>query len=38
VDQRDEVLHALERAQNQEQADAAAHLFLEWLKELAVVQ
>jgi len=38
VDQRDEVLHALERAQNQEQAHAVAHLFLRWLEELAVVE
>jgi hypothetical protein len=38
VDQRDEVLHAMERAQNQEQAHAAAHLFLRWLEELAVVE
>jgi hypothetical protein len=38
VDQRDEVLHALERAQNKEQAHAAAHLFLRWLEELQVVE
>jgi len=33
-----EVLHAMERAQNQEEAHAAAHLFLRWLEELAVVE
>ena len=38
VDQRDEVLHALERAQNQEEAHAAAHLFLRWLEELEIVE
>ena len=38
VDQRDEVLHAMERAQNQEEAHAAAHLFLRWLEELAMVE
>ena len=38
VDQRDEVLHALERAQNHEEAHAAAHLFLRWLEELEVVE
>ena len=38
VDRRDEVLHALERAQDREQAHAAAHLFLQWLEELAVVE
>jgi hypothetical protein len=37
VDQRDEVLHAMERAATQEQAHAAAHLFLRWLEELEVV-
>jgi hypothetical protein len=37
VDTRDEVLHALERAQNREQAHAAAHLFLRWLEELELV-
>jgi hypothetical protein len=37
VDQRDEVLHAIERAQSKEQAHAAAHLFLRWLEELEVV-
>jgi len=38
VDQREEVLHALERAQNQEEAHAAAHLFLRWLEELEIVE
>jgi len=38
VDQRDEVLHALERARNKEEAHAAAHLFLRWLEELEIVE
>ena len=38
VDRRDEVLHALERAQTREQAHAAAHLFLRWLEELELVE
>jgi hypothetical protein len=38
VDRRDEVLHAIERAQNQEQAHGAAHLFLRWLEELELVE
>jgi hypothetical protein len=38
VDQRDEVLHRLERAENREQAHAAAHLFLRWLEALEVVK
>jgi len=38
VDQRDEVLHKLERAENSEQAQAAAHLFLRWLEELEVIE
>jgi hypothetical protein len=37
VDQRDEVLHAIERAENREQAHAAAHQFVRWLEELEVV-
>jgi hypothetical protein len=37
VDQRDEVLHAMERAATREQAHAAAHQFLRWLEELEVV-
>ena len=38
VDRRDEVLHAIERAQDNEQAHAAAHLFLQWLEELELVE
>jgi len=38
VDQRDEVLHAIERAQTGEQAHAAAHKFVRWLEELDVVK
>jgi len=38
VDQRDEVLHALERAKGSEQAYAAAQRFLRWLEELEVVE
>src|SRR3989440_6667354 len=38
VDQRDEILHAIERAENREQAHAAAHRFLRWLEELELVQ
>ena len=37
VDQRDEVLHTMERAATREQAHAAAHLFLRWLEELDAV-
>jgi hypothetical protein len=37
VDQRDEILHAIERAQTVEQAHAAAHKFVRWLEELEVV-
>jgi hypothetical protein len=37
IDQRDEVLHALERAQTREEAHAAAHQFLRWLEELEIV-
>jgi hypothetical protein len=37
VDQRDEVLHALERARSSEEAHAAAHLFLRWLEELEII-
>ena len=36
VDQRDEVLHKIERAENQEHAHAAAHSFVRWLEELEV--
>jgi hypothetical protein len=38
VDRRDEVLHAVERAQTKEEAHAAAHLFLRWLEELEAVE
>jgi hypothetical protein len=38
VDQRDEVLHKMERAQSKEQAHAAAHAFLRWLEELDVLE
>lgn len=38
VDQRDEILHALERAATREEAHAAAHRFLRWLEELEVVE
>jgi hypothetical protein len=38
IDQRDEVLHRIERAKDAEQAHAAAHLFLRWLEELDVVE
>jgi hypothetical protein len=37
VDQRDEILHALERAETREQAHAAAHRFMRWLEELEIV-
>ena len=38
VDQRDEVLHALERARTKEEAQAAAQLFLRWLEELEIIE
>jgi len=38
VDQRDEVLHALEAAHSKEAAHAAAHRFLRWLEELQLVE
>jgi hypothetical protein len=38
IDRRDEVLHAIEPARNQEEAHAAAHLFLRWLEELELVE
>jgi hypothetical protein len=37
IDQRDEVLHALERAQTTKEAHAAAHQFMRWLEELEIV-
>jgi len=38
VDQRDEILHRLERADSQEKVHAAAHIFLRWLEELELVE
>jgi len=38
VDQRDEILHAIERAQDREQAHAAAHAFLRWLEQIDKLQ
>ncbi len=38
VDQRDEVLHALEHADDPERAHAAAHLFLRWAEELELIE
>lgn len=38
IDQRDEVLHAMERATTREEAHAAAHQFLRWLEQLQVVK
>jgi hypothetical protein len=38
VDRRDEVLHTLEHAHTQEEAYAAANLFLNWLEELEIVE
>jgi hypothetical protein len=38
VDERDEVLHRLERAETREEAHAAAHLFLRWLEGLELVK
>jgi hypothetical protein len=38
VDQRDEILHRLERATSQEEAYAAAHSFVRWLEELEAVE
>ena len=37
VDDRDEVLHGLERAQTDEQRRAAVHAFLAWARELDLV-
>ena len=34
IDQRDEVLHKLERAESRETAHAAAHFFMRWAEEL----
>jgi hypothetical protein len=38
VDQRDEVLHKMERANSKEETHAAAHLFLRWLEELEILE
>jgi hypothetical protein len=38
VDQRDEILHKLERAESQEETHAAAHCFLRWLEELDILE
>ena len=38
VDQRDEILHNLERAKSQEESHAAAHAFLRWLEQLDVLE
>jgi hypothetical protein len=38
VDRRDEVLHTIEHAHTQEEAYAAANLFLSWLEELEIVE
>jgi Transposase len=37
VDQRDEVLHRIERAESDEEAHAAAHSFVRWLEELDIL-
>jgi hypothetical protein len=38
VDQRDEVLHDIERAHTKEQAHAAAHKFVRWLEQLDAIK
>jgi hypothetical protein len=38
VDQRDEVLHKIERAKSKEETHAAAHFFLRWLEELEILE
>jgi hypothetical protein len=38
VDQRDEILHTIERAKSKEEAHAAAHMFVRWLEELEVLK
>jgi hypothetical protein len=38
VDQRDEVLHKIERAENRGHAHSAAHSFVRWLEELEVLE
>jgi hypothetical protein len=38
VDQRDEVLHRMERAESEEETHAAAHSFVRWLEELDILE
>ena len=38
VDQRDEILHNIERAGSKEEAHAAAHSFVRWLEKLDVLE
>jgi hypothetical protein len=38
VDQRDEILHKIERAGTKEESHAAAHSFVHWLEELDVLE
>ena len=38
VDQRDEILHKMERAESEEETHAAAHAFLRWLEELGILE
>jgi hypothetical protein len=38
VDQRDEILHKMERAKSKEDVHAAANSFLRWLEELEVLE
>jgi hypothetical protein len=38
VDQRDEILHKIERADSKEEAHAAAPSFVRWLEELDVLE
>jgi hypothetical protein len=38
VDQRDGVLHRIERAQSDEETHAAAHAFVRWLEELDILE
>jgi hypothetical protein len=37
VDQRDEILHGIERAATKDEAQAAAHRFLGWMEELGAL-
>jgi hypothetical protein len=38
VDQRDEVLHKMERARSREEAHAGAHMFVRWLEQLDAIE